>query len=152
MTATNCKHENVAYYPATNEEGWKCLDCPEPLGEPEGYSPQLDRSHIYDKVNGLLLELHESKFIHVSNGTGGDVLTEAVVKECQRSGLYDQVSIMQYILALGEEGHAAYWKEIGDGIIAGNDPRDRCGCGQLATSSCGKQKSCSKCSIGNEAR
>lgn len=142
---SECTHENIAYYPELNEAGWKCLDCEIKPGEPEGYSPGLDRSHTYDKVYRILDDLHNSNLVYCSNGTGADVLCEIVVTHCKRTGLYDQISIMQYILALGFNGHAAYWKTVGDGIVSGNDPRDRCTCGKLATTYQGDKKSCSEC-------
>jgi hypothetical protein len=142
---TDCTHESFGYFPAVNEEGWKCFNCGSLLpGEPDGYRPDLDRSHTDAKVYGLLNDLHENKFIYVSNGAGGDILTNEVVKQCQRSGLYDQISIIQYILALGESEHAAYWKEIGDGVVNGNDKRERCHCGKLATSFGSKGNRCSE--------
>jgi len=138
-----CKHKSVGYWPESNEEGWKCLDCNQKLGEPAGYSPQLDRSHTYDKVFGILDEMHNAHFVYCSNGTGADILTQDVVNQCERTGLYDQVSIMQYILVLGFGTHAQFWKEIGDGVVSGNDLRARCHCGQLATSF-GRVNTCSE--------
>lgn len=139
----DCSHAEFGYFPAVNEQGWKCFNCGSLLpGEPDGYRPDLDRDRVKDKVYGLMNDLHENKFIYISNGTGGDILVEQVAAHCKRAGLYDQISIMQYILALGEEGHAKFWKEIGDGIVSGNDPRDRCHCGKLATTYSGDGMFC----------
>jgi hypothetical protein len=129
-------HEHEFYfYACTNEDGWKCCACDEKPGEPPGFSPELDRKYIARKVFGLLDDLHNHDLVHVSNGCGGDSIVAAVSERCRREGVYDQQSILAFIL--GEDGgsHARYWKEISDGIIAGQDPRDRCHCGALATCS-----------------
>lgn len=145
LTATNCEHVEFGYFPAVNEEGWKCFHCNSLMpGEPDGYRPDLDRERIEDKVYGLMNDLHENKFIYISNGSGGDIIVGEVSAKCKASGLYDQISIIKYILEVGEEGHADYWKDIGDGIVSGNDPRERCHCGKLATSFGNRGNRCSE--------
>ena len=64
-TPRDCLHIEVAYYPCVNEDGWKCLDCNAELG----FRPDLDREHLEEKVSSLLGDLHEQKFIYVSNGS-----------------------------------------------------------------------------------
>lgn len=141
----DCKHETFGYFPAINEEGWKCLDGDHLLpGEPDGYRPDLDRSHTEDKVYGIMNDLHEGQFIHISNGSHGDFITSQVVQRCKDTELYDQVSIMQFVIEVAEDGHAQFWKKIGDGVMSGNDPRDRCRCGKLATVYSGTGNHCSE--------
>jgi hypothetical protein len=145
MGETNCQHESFGYFPAINEAGWRCLDGDHLMpGDPNGYRPDLDRSHTEDKVYGMMNDLHEGRFIYISNGTGGDICTGEVAKRCRETGLYDQISIIRFILEIAESGHAAYWKTIGDGIVSGNDPRDRCHCGKLATSYSSRGRLCSE--------
>ena len=127
---SECDHE-LFYYPETNEAGWRCCHCDHKPGEPPGFSPQLDREQIDTKVGSILLDLHNGNFVHVSNGTGGEVLTEMVAERCKAEGRYDQYSIALFILEAMTARHAAYWREISDGIIAGKDPRPRCDCGKL---------------------
>lgn len=141
----DCKHESFGYWPAVNESGWNCFDCGVLLpGEPNGYRPDLDRSHIAEKVSGLLFELSESNWIHVSNGTGGEILSSMVAEKCRQTGFYDQSAIVRYIMET-DTSHSDYWKKIGDGVVSGNDPRDRCKCGKLATTYSDAGNSCSEC-------
>ena len=59
----------------------------------------------------------------------------AVATECQEKHRYDQLFIFSQILdAVGAQSHSDFWKKINDGVAAGEDPRDRCACGKLATS------------------
>lgn len=137
MTRSNIgpNHEHdFYYYLDTNEEGWRCCSCAYRPGEPQGFSPELDRSHTYQKVMGILLDLHNGDFVHVSNGTHGECLQEMVTERCRREGIYDQYSITLFLLEALTASHQKYWKEVSDGVIAGKDPRRRCPCGALATS------------------
>ena len=104
-------------------------------GEPPGYRPDLDRSDTGTKVGGILNDLHENKFIYISNGSMGDSLTAAVVTKCHETGLFDQYSIAQFIFQLLTPDHAEYWRKIGDGVVHKRDIRDRCWCGKLAQQS-----------------
>jgi hypothetical protein len=131
--STACNHF-WAWTAAVNETGWSCLECAEQPGEPPGFCPELDRSHTTDKVESILMDLHESNLFNVSNGSEGERITETVAERCHELGRYDQNTIIAEILAL-RPSHAEYWKRIGDGVVAGNDPRDRCHCGALATCS-----------------
>lgn len=129
-----CTHESFGYFPAINEAGWKCFGCGELLdGEPNGYRPDLDRSHLEDKVYGIMSDLHQHDFIWISNSGHGEHVLAEVLPRCRETGLYDQITIMHYILESSDGTHAAFWKEIGDGVINGNDQRKRCQCGKLAT-------------------
>jgi hypothetical protein len=121
------------YYAAINEDGWKCSACGTQPGEPKGFSPALDRALIKTKVSGILHDVAGAKLIHVSNGSAGDSIEACVAAECQRLGRYDQGTILMLIVEGWAKGHADYWQPIADGIIAGNDPRDRCAGGRLAT-------------------
>lgn len=137
---TPCPHANLYWYPAINEEGWKCADCGTKPGEPPGYSPQHDRSHMYVKVDNILQELVTAQLVHVSNSSAGEWITSEVMKVCIVAGTFDQYSILKAILDLPDmtESHAKFWKEIGEGVITGNDPRARCECGALAEIYSGK--------------
>ncbi len=104
-----CKHETVFYYPSINEDGWKCLDCGD-----LGFRPDLDKSHIYSKVMGILMDMCEKKLIYVSNGTQGDIIRENVASICLKKGAYDQYSIILEIMKdwnVGTKGHSTYWKK-----------------------------------------
>jgi hypothetical protein len=125
------------YYAAANEAGWKCCVCGERPGEPPGFSPQLDRTRLERKVFGLLDDLHNHNLVYVSNGCGGDAIVADVAERCRADGVYDQASILAFILGTDGGRHAKYWKEVSDAIIAGRDPRNRCACGALATCSSG---------------
>ena len=97
--------EDAYYFPAINEDGWKGFP-----DEQLGFRPDLDVDLIERKVHGLLLELHEAKFVYVSNGTMGEVITENVVARCRKEDVYDQHSILRFILEdpnLAED--ADYW-------------------------------------------
>lgn len=148
-TLKNCKNDEheYHYYPQTNEDGWRCVYCDDQPGEPPGFSPRLDRAQIYEKVGGILLDASSNDLISISNGSQGDYLTAKVADRCVRDRYFDQYSILAFILDELTPGHAMYWKEISEGIIAGADPRDRCHCGKLATghsfSSAGKAAYCS---------
>lgn len=138
----DCKHEYY-YYPHINEEGWKCVSCEDKPGEPAGFSPQLDREEIEIKVGGILNDMDAASLIHISNGSYGDVLQGHVADRCRKEERYDQYSIVLFIMEVEAPSHAKFWKGISDGIVTGNDPRDRCHCGQLATSWQGDNKFCS---------
>lgn len=109
---STCHHGPAdAYYMpgAPNETGWKCA-----CGELLGFRPDLDHRRLEDKVYGLLLELHERKFLYVSNGTMSMVITDNVATRCVREDRYDQLSILLFILEDGNldvAGHAKFWRE-----------------------------------------
>lgn len=130
----SCEHD-FFYYMATNEDGWKCCGCGHKPGEPPGFSPRLDRSEIGRKVYGVLSDLVDHDFIHVSNGSHGDAITSAVADRCQEAKRFDQYSIVLFIVEGMAESHAKYWREVSEGVLAGKDPRNRCPCGALSNSS-----------------
>jgi hypothetical protein len=129
------KHEHeYYYYPDTNEEGWKCVGCNDRPGEPPGFSPYLDRQLINIKAESLLMDLCRNDLIYISNNSEGEYLTASVAEKCRASNLYDQYSILHFILEVEAPSHAEYWKQVSEGILKGSDPRKRCACGRLATS------------------
>jgi hypothetical protein len=138
-----CAEHNYHYYPSVNEDGWRCVDCDYKPGEPAGYSPETDRREIWTKVYGILMDACDAKLIHISNGSGADALASIVAKRCETEGRYDQYSILSYALAELTPEHAEYWENISSGVLWGNDPRDRCHCGQLATMNVGGSHYCS---------
>jgi len=133
MTAA-CTHDGLYWHPdPANEQGWRCTDCKWQPGEPPGFSPQHDRSHLGVKVGCILHLLHESEIIYVSNGSEADSIVGRIVRACRRRHAFDSVTIARLILDIdGDARHAAFWRDISEGIIAGKDPRPRCACGQLA--------------------
>lgn len=128
-----CTHESIYWYPAVNEDGWKCVDCGAQPGEPPGFSPVHDRERLFHKVDGILRDLHEAGIIHVSSGSEGMAIAEAIEARCRDLGLYDQYTIASQILLALAERHAKYWAKVSDGILSGSDPRERCACGALGT-------------------
>jgi hypothetical protein len=103
-------------------------------GEPPGFSPQHDRSHLATKVGGILHDLADAKIIGISNGTEADVITSLASDACVERKLYDSESIALVILGLlATDRRAKFWRDISEEIIAGRDPRHRCHCGALAT-------------------
>jgi hypothetical protein len=147
-----CKHESLYWYPApATEQGWKCADCKWQPGEPPGYSPQHDRSHLETKVWCVLNDLHNHEIVYVSNGSAGDGIVHDITATVRRSGKLDQYSIALAILKGMTPSHAKYWRETSIGILKGQDPRHRCACGKLATSYSGTSsgewlRQCSECS------
>lgn len=145
----DCKHQTFYYYPATNEDGWKCSDCGEKMpGDPPGFRPDLDREpdFLYVKVDGLLRDLVLADLVYVSNSGEGDYIVRAVGTRCIGEGRFDQYSILLFILEEMTPSHAKYWKGISDGVVSGNDPRPRCdeeGCNKLVRVS-GRRKTCSE--------
>jgi hypothetical protein len=129
-----CKEHDYHWYSdGCNEAGWKCTACDHQPGEPPGFSPQLDRERIFWKVGAVLHDMTDADLISVSNGSEGDCLTAQIADRCVAENLFDQYSIQLFLLREMTPSHAEYWKEIGEGILTGNDPRDRCHCGKLAT-------------------
>jgi hypothetical protein len=139
-----CPHDHH-YFPAPNENGWRCLLCNEKPGEPPGFSPQLDRARLGEKVFALLNELCNTDLVYVSNGTGGDVIIIDVMARCRKEQRYDQYSILLFILDAMTERRALYWSKISEGIVAGRDERERCACGKLATVLLGQKRWCDGC-------
>lgn len=137
-----CSHDSLYWYGSpADEQGWICADCGWSPGEQsdEGYSPQHDRELIRTKVEGILHDLHEAAIIYVSNGCGGDSISDMVAGRCERDGVYDSVSIARFILEIeASEQHAKFWRERAESILEGRDNRNRCACGRL-----------SRCSRGN---
>jgi hypothetical protein len=125
-----CQHDYY-WHAAINEDGWRC-GCGHRPGEPPGFAPHLDRERIAEKVYAVLHSLHGEKLVYVSNGDHGDSLVAAVAKRCAAEGIYDQYSIALFLIEAMQPSRAEYWKRIGDGVIAGADPRERCACGALA--------------------
>lgn len=125
-----------------NEDGWGCPDCGHVLpGEPPGYSPQLDREETVSKVDSILQHLHHWDFIHISNSSEGDSAVHFIAGLCHELGLFDQLSIITLICQ--HKGSAKYWRELGEAILNGRDPRRRCDCGKLATRFQGDRAWCS---------
>lgn len=145
MSEAACEHAGMYWYAApANERGWKCVDCELQPGEPPGFSPAHDRELIMVKVSSILDDLHNSSIVYVSNGMGGDILTLLAAEACVARQLYDSVSIARVILEMvASDDHAKFWRDISEGILAGNDPRHRCACGQLARMSSGAMRACS---------
>jgi hypothetical protein len=108
---SECNHqnkENIFYCNSSNEDGWRCS-----CGKELGFKPDLDKELIYGKINGLLSDLHENKFIHVSNGTQGEFIVMNVLNECEKQDRYDQLFIIQQILSesnIDVKGHSDYWR------------------------------------------
>ena len=121
------------FYPACNEDGWRCCSdaCGHKPGEPPGFDPRRDRELISLKVHGLLLDLHGRDFIHCSNSGHGDSTVDYAVERCRETGRFDMYSIIQFMFE-GRESHGEYWKRISEGVLEGEDPRDRCSNGNLA--------------------
>jgi hypothetical protein len=140
----NYEHD-FHYYLATNEDGWKCVDCGLVPGEPPGFSPELDRKLTPRKVMAVLMTLDNSNIVSVSNGTMGESLESIVAGLCHRRQRFDQYSIALYLLDAMTKSHADYWAKVSEGVLSGNDPRTRCACGALATIMQGAQAWCSPC-------
>lgn len=137
-----CTEHEYHWYPAVNENGWRCCYCEHKPGEPEGYDPKLDRELVETKCHAILSDLHSAGIVYVSNSSHGDSIVAYIVAECGREELYDQYSIAMFILQALQRSHAKYWKPISEGILAGKDPRARCWCGALATIYIGHEKRC----------
>jgi hypothetical protein len=95
----------------------------------------VDRERIGDKVMAMLSELDEAGIVCVSNGSEGANLENVVADRCRTEGRFDQYSIALFFLELMTNRHAVYWKTTSEAILAGKDPRGRCPCGALSTSS-----------------
>lgn len=144
----NQKHQcsEFRWEMCVNENGWKCMQCGEPSTacDPPGFDPFLDKNNIQGKVMDILDFLHEAKIIHISNGTGGDIMTEMVVNRCRNENRFDQSNIARFVMELEHPGQQDYWRKIGMGVRDGRDPRDRCECGQLATMWSGDKRYCTE--------
>lgn len=140
------KHQMSWFLSGCNEKGWKC-ECGFEPGEPAGFSPLHDHHLIEIKVMCILGRLHDEEFIYISNGTEGDFLVGCVANKCAIEGIYDQQSIIRFILEeVADADHVRFWKDISDGVRAGRDPRDRCKCGNLANMHWNKNCYCDECS------
>lgn len=142
-----CGTESMVWDPseaACQEDGWRCLQCDGRAGgEPPGYRPDLDRPRIVAKVTAILMALHDSGLVYISNGSDGESLVSEVAGDCRRVGLFDQYSILWFIMRCLAPSHGDFWNRIGEGVMGGKDPRDRCWCGALAKGSSGTDKWCS---------
>lgn len=132
MKCEQCGGTTFFWHVSSNEEGWRCVDCAYQPGEPPGFSPQMDREHIHDKVDQLLQYIHDYGLLWVSNSSEGEYLVADVAEQCRNSGLYDQYTIIR-LLYEANRSHGEYWKKVSNGVLSGNDPRDRCECGKLST-------------------
>jgi len=124
--------DQLFWYPAINEQGWKCCSCGHQPGEPAGYSPHLDKACIQSKVYALLMDVSDSKLIYISNGSHGDGMTSLVASRCVELDRYDQTTILRLIFET-DASHCDYWHKVGSGVREGQDPRERCPGGRLAT-------------------
>lgn len=120
---------------AACEAGWQCCSCGHRPGDPPGFSPEHDRKLIDHKVMAVLMDLDNSGVVRVGNGSAGDWLESTVATRCRTEKRFDQYSIALFILEAMTPGHAKFWAETSEAILAGNDPRRRCHCGALSTSS-----------------
>ena len=105
-----CKNiSNTFYYPAINEEGWKCS-----CGFKFGFRPDLDKKMLYTKIDGILQDLVSNGFVWVSNGTSGICIVNNVMQRCLKEDRFDQYSILLFLFQEGNidvEGHAKFWRE-----------------------------------------
>lgn len=126
------------WYPAMNEEGWRCCSCGHKAGEhsAKGFSAELDRSELGHKVHGLLAELHAADFISISNSCEGGSIVGWVEAQCRELDLYDQNTICRLIF-VANKSHTEYWAKISRAILAGEDDRLRCPGGRLSQCSTG---------------
>ena len=105
-----CKHDDsdVFFYPAINEDGWKCIGCDAKLG----FRPDLDDRLLDKKVMGFIHDLHDRKIIYISNGTDGEFIAHNVEIRCRKADRYDQRFIVAAICndpnVLGDGG---YWRK-----------------------------------------
>lgn len=92
-----------------NEEGWRC-DC----GEDLGFRPDLDRECTHEKVEAILMYLHESDLVYVSSGEHGEHICFNVAERCHNENRFDQMSIIRFIIEdsdMGTESHAEFWQK-----------------------------------------
>ena len=112
----SCTHPATECYwqlDACTEEGWRC-SCDADLG----FRPDLDRELTEAKVDAILTMAHETDFLHVSNGTEGEIITAAVAQRCRQENRFDQLSILRFILEdpnINLAEHADYWQRRADG-------------------------------------
>lgn len=138
----SCKHEAMYWYPAPhNETGWKCADCDFKPGEPPGYSPQHDRDLIRDKCWCLLHDLVDAELVSVSNSDHGESLASRAASIARYERRFDQESIVAILTRLCA-GDGSFWRDQHEKILAGQDPRERCACGQLANCYCNGKRAC----------
>lgn len=118
---TACTHPDPYWRPGhgINEDGWQCESC----GAELGFRPDLDREYTYAKVRGILLDFHESKLIYISNGQMGDIVAWNVASRCEQDNLYDQHTILAYILAdPNMRTHAPFWANRATRYLMGGEP------------------------------
>ena len=128
----SCEHEYHWVSQDCNEYGWHCLHCQEPFtGEPPGYSAEFDRDKIISKVESVIWDLVDANFLYFSNSSQLNFVIDQVASWCRRKEKFDQYSIIRRVFK--ELDHSEYWRDIGRGVRGGNDPRERCTCGNLAT-------------------
>ncbi len=102
-----CAHATVFWYPAVNEDGWRCADC----GEKLGFRPDLDRRDTVVKVDNILHDLHDHTLVYVSNSTHGEIVAAGVAGMCEESGCYDQRTIIRLIMAHPDMDAGSYWRD-----------------------------------------
>lgn len=137
-----CKHDGMYWYPAPHDEqGWRCVDCDLRPGEEPGYSPEHDRDLLRTKVGCVLHDLADANIVSVSNSSHGEGVTDAATARCREWRRFDQESIAMVLLLI-LAGDGAYWREMHEKILGGDDPRKRCHCGKLAHIYCGGEAYC----------
>lgn len=98
------------YYPATNEDGWECVNgCDAKALR----SPLLDRSQLEVKIDGLLRDLDMHNLLRVSNGSEGEDIVAEVAAKCRATTRFDQYSIILFIYEVLTPSHADYWSQHG---------------------------------------
>lgn len=90
---------------AHNEDGWWCERCSSNLG----YRPDLDQAYIYEKVEAVLLWLHEREFVYVSNASMGESIRNVTIRALQAANRYDQISVIRALLDTGWRETPSYW-------------------------------------------
>jgi len=108
-SAPEHNNDNCFYHNAINEDGWFCSCCGE-----LGFRPDLDKKFLWRKIDGILQDLHEHKFINVSNGSQGEFIVHNVYDACFKEERFDQYFILKEILNepnIDVKGHSDYWKK-----------------------------------------
>jgi len=101
-----CKDPDPQYYPGMNEKGWKCLSCNKSIG----FNPDLDRSHILEKIESIMQFLQMADMAYFSNSSEGEYISIQVKEACKKRKEYDQYTIILEIFNIIQPRHAKFYK------------------------------------------
>src|SRR6056297_2059918 len=95
----SCQHEvgdEIYYELQPLSQNQEIIHCPK-CGDVEKPGFYEDKHNLLWKIEEILHHLHNDGYIHISNGTEGEIISRQVANKCLENNCHDQGSILHFI-------------------------------------------------------